>query len=278
MFAYMTKPKNNHVSHGKTHARSQDSGLRLNLAPGQKRSDQRDANQLRPIKITPHYSDYAEGSVLVEFGNTRVLCTASFEAKPPPWLVGSGQGWVTAEYGMLPRSTHQRIKREKAAGSGRTQEISRLIGRSLRAAVDLQILGEKQIIVDCDVLNADGGTRTASVTGGFVALALACKKLMDVGEIKKNPLTHYVSAVSVGLAGTQGLLDLNFEEDSAISTDMNFVMTHKGHFVEVQGTAEDQAFTKEELLAMMSLAEKGCLELFQEQAKLVSEFFPIPEV
>lgn len=231
------------------------------------------AHQLRPIKITPHVSEYAEGSALVEFGRTRVLCTATYEAKAPQWLVGSGEGWITAEYGMLPRSTHQRMKREKISTGGRTQEISRLIGRSLRAAVNLKALGEKQIIIDCDVINADGGTRTAAVTGGFVALALACKKLQGLSEIKTMPLINYVSAVSVGLQGNDILLDLDYDEDSSISTDMNFVMTDKGHFVEVQGTAEDTPFSREQFNAMMDVAQKGCWDLFKIQEEIVGSIF-----
>lgn len=230
-------------------------------------------HQLRPVKITPHVSEYAEGSALVEFGRTRVLCTASYEAKAPQWLVGSGEGWITAEYGMLPRSTHQRMKRDKITSGGRTQEISRLIGRSLRAAVDLKALGEKQITIDCDVINADGGTRTAAVTGGFVALALACKKLHSLSEIKQMPLINYVSAISVGLQGSNILLDLDYDEDSAIGTDMNFVMTDKGHFVEVQGTAEDTPFTREQLNAMMDVAQHGCSELFRVQEEIIGPIF-----
>lgn len=245
-----------------------------------KRSDLRLADQLRTIKITPHVLDYAEGSVLVEFGKTRVMCSASYEPKAPQWLSGTGAGWVTAEYGMLPRSTHTRMKREKTQSGGRTQEISRLIGRALRSAVDLKALGEKQIMIDCDVINADGGTRTAAVTGGFVALAFALKKLNDVAEIKAIPLKHYVSAVSVGLAeGNSGestpLLDLNYEEDSDIGTDMNFVMTDKNDFIEIQGTAEDGTFSKAQLLQMMGLAEIGCGQLFKEQEKHIGHFFPL---
>lgn len=230
-------------------------------------------DHLRTVKITPHVSEYAEGSALIEFGKTRVLCTASYESKSPQWLVGSGEGWVTAEYGMLPRSTHQRMKRDKTASGGRTQEISRLIGRSLRAAVDLKALGEKQIMIDCDVINADGGTRTAAVTGGFVALALALKKLHGLSEIKSIPLVSYVSAISVGLQGSDILLDLDYDEDSAIGTDMNFVMTDKGHFVEVQGTAESTPFSREQLNAMMDVAQKGCLELFKHQEQIVGPIF-----
>lgn len=245
-----------------------------------KRSDLRHADQLRAIQITPHVFDYAEGSVMVEFGKTRVMCSASYEPKAPSWLAGSGAGWVTAEYGMLPRSTHTRMKREKTQSGGRTQEISRLIGRALRSCVDLKALGEKQIMIDCDVINADGGTRTAAVTGGFVALAFALKKLNDLAEIKTLSLKHYVSAVSVGLAESAPneftpLLDLNYEEDSDIGTDMNFVMTDKNDFIEIQGTAEDGTFSKQQLLQMMSLAEIGCAQLFKEQERHIGSFFPL---
>ena len=239
------------------------------------RIDQRQFDQLRSIKITPNVSEFAEGSALVEFGKTKVLCTASYDPKSPQWLSGSGKGWVTAEYGMLPRATQQRIKRDKAATGGRTQEISRLIGRSLRAAINPAALNEKQIMIDCDVIHADGGTRTASVTGGFIALALALKKLYDLGEIKTLGLENYVSAVSVGLQEGKALLDLNYEEDSNISTDMNFVMTDKGHFVEIQGTAEDQPFSGDEFLKLMDSAQKGCHELFKIQAEIIGVFFPL---
>lgn len=239
------------------------------------RADGRRFDQLRDVKITANVLEYAEGSCIVEFGKTKVMCSASYEAKPPQWLQGSGAGWITAEYGMLPRSTHTRMKREKISTGGRTQEISRLIGRSLRAAVDLKGLGEKQITIDCDVLNADGGTRTAAVTGGFVALALALKKLHAVSEIKSIPLTHYVSAISVGLDRNQALLDLNYDEDSSIHTDMNFVMTDSLAFVEVQGTAEATPFTREQLNGMMDLASLGCRHLFAEQAKIIGEIFAL---
>ena len=239
------------------------------------RTDGRQFSQLRPIRITPHVSDYAEGSAMIEFGKTKVLCTATYEPMGPKWLQGPGTGWVTAEYGMLPRSTHQRIKRDKAAASGRTQEISRLIGRSLRAAIDPKLLGERQLTIDCDVLHADGGTRTAAITGGFVALALALKKLKDVSEIKHLPLTHYVSAISVGLQKGQPYLDLNYDEDSMIGTDMNFVMTHKNEFIEVQGTAEQSPFNKTQLLEMLDVASKGCEQLFQHQAEVIGSFFPL---
>lgn len=240
------------------------------------RTDGREFSQLRPIKITPHVSDYAEGSAIVEFGKTKVLCTASYEPMPPKWLQGTGTGWITAEYGMLPRSTHQRIRRDKALTGGRTQEISRLIGRSLRAAVDPKLLGERQLMIDCDVLHADGGTRTAAITGGFVALALALKKLKDVSELKNMPLVNYVSAISIGLEKGNMLLDLNYDEDSMIGTDMNFVMTHKNEFIEVQGTAEHVPFNKTQLMAMMDLAQKGCQELFRHQAEVIGNFFPLP--
>lgn len=245
-----------------------------------KRNDSRLPDQLRSIKITPNILDYAEGSVMVEFGNTRVLCAASYESKAPQWLAGTGSGWVTAEYGMLPRSTHTRIKREKSQTGGRTQEISRLVGRSLRSCVDLKALGEKQITIDCDVINADGGTRTAAVTGGFVALALALKKLSDLSEVKVLPLKHYVSAVSVGLHEDPSnkiipILDLNYDEDSEIGTDMNFVMTDKNDFIEIQGTAEENTFSKQQLLDMMALAEVGCKNLFMAQEKVIGTFFPL---
>ncbi len=241
------------------------------------RSDNRDFSQTRPIAIETQVAEHAEGSALVTYGKTKVLCAATYEPKPPSWLSGTQRGWVTAEYGMLPRSTHQRIKRDKALNSGRTQEISRLIGRSLRAAVDLQKMPEKQIIIDCDVLHADGGTRTAAITGGFVALALTLNKLYELGEIKALPLTRYVSAISVGLHKENLLLDLNYEEDSAISTDMNFVMTHEGHFVELQGTAETEPFRKDQLLGMMDLAEKACRQIFAVQESCIGSFFPLPK-
>jgi len=241
------------------------------------RFDGRSPDQLRQIKIKPNATRYAEGSALIEFGNTQVLCTASVDATIPKWLAGTGKGWVTAEYGMLPRSTHQRISRDKAANSGRTQEISRLIARSLRAAVDLKLLGERQITVDCDVIQADGGTRTAAVTGGFVALALALEKLQMAGLLTTRPLQHYVSAISVGWHQGKALLDLCYEEDSAIETDMNFVMTSSGAFVEVQGTAEGQPFHADELQNMLTLAQKGCRQLHDMQSEIVGRFFPLPK-
>lgn len=238
------------------------------------RLDKRKSDDLRIISIKPEVIRYAEGSVEISMGHTRVICTASVEQNVPKWLSGSGQGWVSAEYGMLPRSTHTRMNREKAATSGRTQEISRLIGRSLRAAVDLKALGERQINVDCDVIQADGGTRTASITGGFVALALAMKFLRDQGQLASIGLKQYVAAISAGILNGESLLDLNYEEDSACGTDMNFVMTGSGNFVEIQGTAEGQAFSKSELDNLSVLAQKGCKELFMKQAEIVGGFFP----
>ena len=237
------------------------------------RPSQRQPDQLRHVHLTRRYTKHAEGSVLVEFGDTKVICTVSIEESVPPFLREKNQGWITAEYGMLPRSTHQRMKRDKITSGGRTQEISRLIGRSLRASLDLKALGEKQILIDCDVLNADGGTRTAAITGGFVALALALKKLQGLSEIKTLPLINYVSAISVGIQGNEILLDLDYDEDSAIGTDMNFVMTDKGEFVEVQGTAEDKPFNREQLNMMMDIATKGCGELFRIQEEIVGPIF-----
>jgi ribonuclease PH len=234
------------------------------------RKDQRAPNALRPVKIQPNVVSHAEGSALVEFGDTRLICTATVEEKAPKWLQGTGQGWVTAEYGMLPRSTHTRIRRDKALNGGRSQEISRLIGRSLRAAVDLGKINEKQIIVDCDVINADGGTRTAGITGGFVALALALQKL----ELQ-SALKNYVAAVSVGLGEEGALLDLCYEEDVAVETDMNFVMVNSGAFVEIQGTAEGEPFTLEQMNQMTELAQLGCRQLFEQQSQFVGEIFPL---
>jgi len=231
-----------------------------NSAP---RADGRAADALRAVRITRHYTMHAEGSVLVEFGNTRVLCTASVEERVPPHQKGSGEGWVTAEYGMLPRATHSRSSREAAKGkqSGRTQEIQRLIGRSLRAVFDLKALGERTITLDCDVLQADGGTRTAAITGAFVAAQDAVSRLLAEGRITSSPVLHPVAAVSVGIVGGQPVLDLDYLEDSGCDTDMNVVMTGAGHYVEVQGTAEGAAFSREEMNALLLLAEKGIKEL-----------------
>ena len=238
------------------------------------RLDNRRPDELRSIQIRPEVIRHAEGSVEIQMGHTRVICTASVEPNVPKWLAGSGSGWLSAEYGMLPRPTHTRMNREKAATSGRTQEISRLIGRSLRAAIDLKALGEKQIQIDCDVIQADGGTRTASITGGFVALALALKFLQSQGALKQIPLKNYVAAVSVGLLGDEALLDLNYEEDSACGTDMNFVLTGAEEFVELQGTAEGAAFNKKQMDQMTILATQGCRRLFTKQAEIISGFFP----
>ncbi|MFO1191123.1 MAG: ribonuclease PH [Rhodoferax sp.] len=227
----------------------------------------RAADQMRPVRLTRHYTVHAEGSVLVEFGATKVLCTASVEEKVPGHKRGSGEGWVTAEYGMLPRSTHTRSDREAARGkqSGRTQEIQRLIGRSLRAVFDLKKLGERTIQIDCDVLQADGGTRTASITGAYVAAHDAVSWLLAQGRITASPLLAPVAAISVGILHGTPLLDLEYTEDSTCDTDMNVVMTGAGHFVEVQGTAEGQAFSRKEMDALLALAEKGIGELMQLQ-------------
>ena len=231
------------------------------------RHDGRRADELRPVRIERGFTEYAEGSVLVSFGRTRVLCTASVEESVPPFLKGTGQGWVTAEYGMLPRATHTRTPREAAKGKqgGRTLEIQRLIGRSLRAVVDLAALGERQVVLDCDVLQADGGTRTAAITGAWVALADACDALVARGVLSASPVRDQVAAVSVGLVGGEVLLDLDYAEDSTCDTDMNVVMTGAGGFVELQGTAEHGAFDRSALEAMLALAEKGIGELLAVQ-------------
>ncbi len=227
------------------------------------RPAQRQPSQLRPVRITRGYTIHAEGSVLIEFGQTKVLCNASVEDKVPPHQRGSGQGWVTAEYGMLPRSTHTRSDREAARGkqSGRTQEIQRLIGRSLRAVFDLSLLGERTIHLDCDVIQADGGTRTAAITGAFVAAHDAVSQLVAQGKLAASPLRGHVAAISVGLVQGTPLLDLEYVEDVACDTDMNVVMTEAGHFVEVQGTAEGAAFSRREMDQLLALAENGIAEL-----------------
>ena len=231
------------------------------------RNGARAADALRAVRITRHYTAYAEGSVLIEFGNTKVLCTASVEEKVPSHKKGSGEGWVTAEYGMLPRATHTRSDREAARGkqSGRTQEIQRLIGRSLRSVFDLKKLGERTIFLDCDVIQADGGTRTASITGAFVAAQDAVTQLLAQGKLKESPIINHVAAISVGIVQGVPLLDLEYTEDSAADTDMNVVMTGAGHFVEVQGTAEGAAFTRAEMDALLVLAENGIRELVNLQ-------------
>lgn len=227
------------------------------------RHDGRQANQLRQVTVERGFTRYAEGSVLISFGETRVLCNASIEEKVPPFMRGQGRGWVTAEYSMLPRATHTRSPREAAKGKlgGRTMEIQRLIGRALRSVVDFELLGERTILIDCDVLQADGGTRTAAITGAWIALADAIDTLLAQGLLKKSPLKGSVAAVSAGIVTNQPVLDLDYVEDSAASVDMNFVMTGDGRFVEVQGTAEEEPFSDAELNALRDLARQGCLEL-----------------
>jgi ribonuclease PH len=231
------------------------------------RPSNRQPNQLRAINITRHYTKHAEGSVLIECGDTKVICTASVEERVPPHKKGSGEGWVTAEYGMLPRSTGERMSREAAKGkqSGRTQEIQRLIGRSLRAVVDLKKLGERTIQIDCDVIQADGGTRTASITGAFVALHDAVSGLMGKGLVKETPLKDFIAAISVGVYQGTPVLDLDYLEDSDCDTDMNVVMLGSGHFVEVQGTAEGHAFSRDEMNALLNLAQGGIADLINMQ-------------
>ncbi|MGC1459422.1 MAG: ribonuclease PH [Steroidobacteraceae bacterium] len=232
----------------------------------------RAADELRPISFESGFTRHAEGSVLVRFGDTHVLCTASVEETIPPFLRGKVQGWVTAEYGMLPRSTHTRQAREAARGkqSGRTQEIQRLIGRSLRAIVDLKALGERTITLDCDVIQADGGTRTAAITGGYVALAQACAALQSRGVLTRNPLHGQVAAISVGVCGGAPVLDLDYAEDSQAETDMNVVMNSGGAFVEIQGTAEGHAFRRHELDALIDLATAGLSRIFALQAQALT--------
>jgi len=233
------------------------------------RSDGRAAGQPRPVKMTTGYLMTAEGSVLIEVGNTRVLCAASIEDTVPSFLRNSGRGWVTAEYSMLPRATAERNVREVTKGkpSGRTMEIQRLIGRSLRAVVDMDALGERAVIVDCDVLQADGGTRTASITGGYVALALAVKKMLDFGQLKRNPLRDHVAATSVGILQNEALLDLCYDEDSQAEVDMNVVMTGAGEFVELQATGERATFRDARLAEMIALARTGITELVEAQRR-----------
>ncbi len=227
----------------------------------------RASDQLRQVVFAPHVSPYAEGSCLIKMGNTHVFCTASVEEKVPPFLRGTARGWVTAEYGMLPRATHSRMDREAVRGkqSGRTQEIQRLIGRALRAVTDLAILGERQIKIDCDVLRADGGTRTASVTGAWVALSLACEWLLQKGAVSAMPVRDQVAAVSCGIIDESCLLDLDYQEDSSADTDANFVLTATGGIVEIQGTAEKIPFRQERLAELMSLAAGGCAHIFDKQ-------------
>jgi ribonuclease PH len=240
------------------------------------RKDGRGPDQLREIRIEMGVNKYAEGSALIILGDTRVMCTASQEDKVPQWLRGQGQGWITAEYGMLPRATDVRTQREASRGrpSGRTQEIQRLIGRSLRAVTQLTAMGERTLWVDCDVLQADGGTRTASITGGFVALALALRRMRDRDQLLKKPLTGLVAATSVGILEGVPCLDLGYEEDSRAEVDMNIVRTSAGKYVEVQGTAEKTPFSQEEMQKMLQLANEGIDRLFDRQRSLLSEFLP----
>jgi len=235
------------------------------------RSDKRPAHELRSTILTPHYLMHPEGSVLIESGNTRVICAASVEDRVPPFLRNTGKGWVTAEYGMLPRATSTRTQREAAAGKvgGRTQEIQRLIGRSLRSVTHLPALGERTIWIDCDVIQADGGTRTASITGAFVALALALEKLRDRGTLANVPLIDYVAAISVGIVDCETLLDLAYDDDSRAQVDMNVVKTGSGQFIEVQGTAEGLPFGRDSLNALLDLADQGITQLVEKQKAIV---------
>lgn len=237
------------------------------------RPNNRPNTQTRPVKITRHYTRYAEGSVLIEFGETKVLCNATIEETVPRFLKGQQQGWVTAEYGMLPRATHSRTQREAAKGkqSGRTMEIQRLIARSLRAVVDLNALGERTITVDCDVIQADGGTRTAAITGACIALHDALQKLVADGTLKQNPMKELVAAISVGIVEGEAVCDLEYVEDSNAETDMNVVMVEDGRLVEVQGTAEGEPFSHNELITLLALAKAGCEQLFTAQRAALSE-------
>lgn len=237
------------------------------------REDGRQQYSLRNITITPHTMPYAEGSAKIQLGKTEILCSASVEETTPKWRMG--QGWITAEYNMLPRATSSRTKREKMLFSGRTKEISRLISRSLRAGCNLKMLGERQIHIDCDVIQADGGTRTASITGGFVALALALKKLLTEKSIEKNPLLFYVSAVSIAILNESVIVDPSSLEDQECSTDMNIVLSHHGNFIEIQGTAEKNTFTSSQLQEMIIHAQKACENLFQAQAQIIGDFFQV---
>jgi ribonuclease PH len=236
------------------------------------RLDGRQANQLRPVKFTPNYTRYAEGSVLVETGYTRVLCNVSLEERVPRWREDSGGGWLTAEYGMLPRATHQRIDRRRGSDSARSQEIRRLIGRALRAAVNIDLLGPRTLTVDCDVLQADGGTRTAGITGAYVAVAMALHNLIATGNVPPDVLLTPVAAVSVGVVAGQPLLDLCYEEDSAAEVDMNVVMTGTGKYVEIQGTAEGEPFDHQTLTKMTDLARHGIERLLAEQLIVLNQF------
>ncbi|HEX7420620.1 MAG TPA: ribonuclease PH [Thermoanaerobaculia bacterium] len=236
------------------------------------RGDGRAADQLRPVIIHPNFTKHAEGSVLIEVGDTKVICTASIQEKVPPFMYRSGKGWVTAEYGMLPRATTDRVEREAAKGKqgGRTMEIQRLIGRSLRAAVNAEMLGERTVWIDCDVIQADGGTRTASITGAYVALVTALGRMYVDGNLPNWPVSDFIAAVSVGMIGGGAVLDLNYEEDSKAGVDMNVVATEKGRFIELQGTGEGATFSEEEMQAMMALAKSGIAQLVKKQREILA--------
>lgn len=239
------------------------------------RVDGRAPDQIRPISITPDYQRHAEGSALVEFGKTKVICSASVDNKVPPHLAGKGQGWITAEYALLPRSCHKRVNRERPGPSGRSYEIQRLIGRSLRAVTDMNVIGERTIIVDCDVVEADGGTRTAAITGGFVALALAFRRLKEQRHIGRMPLTDYIAAVSVGLVEGEAVTDLCYLEDMQADVDMNIAMTGRGLFVEVQGTAEKSPFSREQMNTLLDLASKSIMQLIEIQRSVLQLNFEV---
>jgi ribonuclease PH len=240
-----------------------------------KRDDGRTLNQLREIKVTPNFIKHAEGSVLIEFGETKVICNATVNDNVPPFLRGKGTGWITAEYSMLPRATQDRNIRESVKGklSGRTMEIQRLIGRALRACIDLEKLGERTIILDCDVIQADGGTRTTSITGAYIALEIAIKKLLKEKKLKENPLKAQIAAISVGINNGEVLLDLKYTEDSTAEVDMNVIMNDKGELIEVQGTGEEATFTRQELNKMLDVAEEGLKQIFELQKKYIEEAF-----
>lgn len=243
------------------------------------REDGREVDSIRKVEVVRNYTMHAEGSVLISFGNTKVICTASISDKVPPFLRNTGKGWITAEYSMLPRATEERTQRESSKGklSGRTMEIQRLIGRALRACVDLDKIGERTITIDCDVIQADGGTRTASITGGYIALAMAIERMVRAGALSENPLKSRIAAISVGIVNRIPMLDLKYSEDSAAEVDMNVIMNDKGEFVEIQGTGEEATYSRVELNQLLDLAEKGLKELFEIQDKNLSEEFGIVE-
>ena len=239
------------------------------------REDGREVDNIRKVNVIRNYTIHAEGSVLISFGNTKVICTASVSDKVPPFLRNQGKGWITAEYSMLPRATGERTQRESAKGklSGRTMEIQRLIGRSLRSCIDLEKLGERTITIDCDVIQADGGTRTTSITGGYIALAMAIERMVRNGVLEENPIKSKIAAISVGIVGGTPMLDLKYSEDSAAEVDMNVIMNDRGEFVEVQGTGEEATYTRAELNTLLDLAEKGINDLFEIQNKNLEEEF-----